>query len=203
MRLTEKVHQLLSEHLREGDLVIDATAGNGHDTLFLAQQVGESGAVIAIDIQASAIESTRNQLITAGIEARVDLHQADHGAQLEALISTHSTTVAAIVFNLGYLPGSDKTIQTQSRHTLKALDASAHLLRPSGLLCVTAYRAHPGGEAEAQSVEDWMREKETEGWDVECHVPPSKNLPPVLWVAIKPTAQQNLIPETNFKSEQN
>lgn len=186
MRLTEKVHQLLREHLKVGDLTIDATAGNGHDTRFLAQQVGESGQVIAIDVQESAIASTRRQLVEAALAERAHLHQGDHAIVLEALIRQHSSAAAAVVFNLGYLPGSDKRIQTHADPTLRALNASAHLLRPHGLLCVTAYRAHPGGEAEAAAVEGWMHTKETAGWSIQCHVPASNNLPPILWVAQKP-----------------
>ena len=62
MRLTEKVHAILKNHLREGDQAIDATAGNGYDTLFLAEQIGLSGEVIAIDIQNCAIQSTRENV---------------------------------------------------------------------------------------------------------------------------------------------
>lgn len=186
MRLTEHVHHVLSAHLRGGDFVIDATAGNGHDTLFLARAVGESGKVLAVDLQASAIEATRQKLAVAGVAARVQLEQGDHADLLEAEAGRAAAQAAAIVFNLGYLPGSDKTIQTHSSQTLRALEASAELMRLSALLCVTAYRAHPGGEAEAESVETWMRAREAEGWRVDCHVPPSNNLPPVLWVATKP-----------------
>lgn len=186
MRLTEHVHQILSNHLRQGDFAIDATAGNGHDTVFLAQAVSESGKVLAIDLQASAIEATRQRLAEAGVNARVHVERGDHADRLESETAHTAGQTAAIVFNLGYLPGSDKTIQTHSSQTLRALDASAQLLRPGGLLCVTTYRAHPGGESEAHCVESWMRAKEAEGWRVDCHLPPSKNLPPVLWVTAKP-----------------
>jgi methylase of polypeptide subunit release factors len=186
MRLTELVHQFLGSHLREDDLAIDATAGNGYDTLELARRVGETGRVIAIDIQESAVAHTRARLIEAGLESRVTLHTTDHATQLEALRGSSAESVAAIVFNLGYLPGSDKSVQTEATHTLRALDASAHLLRTGGLLSVTTYRAHPGGEPEAAAVETWMCAQASKGWTVQCHEPPAKNLPPVLWVTTKP-----------------
>jgi len=185
MRLTDKVHQILTDHLQTGDLAIDATAGNGHDTLFLAEQVGGDGHVIAIDIQESAIESTRQKLRTKEFEDRVTLQQDDHASQLEGLIEPHHEAVATIVFNLGYLPGSDKAVQTNSANTHKALEASIRLLRPGGILCVTAYRGHPGGPEEAKAVEDWMRSKEIYGHTIECHKPPSSNTPPILWVLRK------------------
>ncbi len=185
MRLTEKVHQLLSQHLKSGDLAIDATAGNGYDTLFLAETVGVSGKVIAIDIQESAIQVTRAKLIAANLDARVTLYCADHAAQLKVLAKTQPKTVSALVFNLGYLPGSDKSVQTQSTTTENALNAAKALLSPRGLLCVITYRGHPGGMEEAKAVEDWMREQEKFGARLKCHIPNSKNTPPILWLLEK------------------
>jgi predicted methyltransferase len=185
MQLTEKVHQLLSEHLQLGDLTIDATAGNGYDTQLLAEKVGTEGTVIAIDIQGRALEATRAKLAAAQLTERAIFHCADHAIQLEVLLATHSSTVAAIVFNLGYLPGSDKSIQTESTNTQKALDAAYQLLRKGGLLCVTAYRGHPGGMEEAQAVAEWMQAQKAIGHQVESHQPPASNNPPILWVLTK------------------
>jgi 16S rRNA C1402 N4-methylase RsmH len=182
MRLTEKVHEQLAEHLNNGDLAIDATAGNGHDSLFLAHQVGSKGQVIVIDIQASAIEATQTKLAAAQLTARAQLHCGDHATILEALTPEQAGKVAAVVFNLGYLPGSDKVIQTQTASTERALKASRSLLRPGGLLCVTAYRGHPGGMEEAALVETWMHAQETKGHTIESHIPAAKNTPPILWV---------------------
>lgn len=185
MQLTQKVHQQLAEQLTAGDLVIDATAGNGHDTQYLAEIVGPQGQVIAIDIQQAAIDSTRAKLEHAQLSQRVHLIQGDHAAQLQALSQQHSGQVASILFNLGYLPGSDKRVQTQSTSTAKALTASLELLAPGALLSVTAYRGHPGGMEEAQVVADWMQTQQSAGHAVEYHQPASKNTPPVLWLLWK------------------
>lgn len=182
MRLTEKVHQLLAQHIRAGDSSIDATAGNGHDTCFLAEQVGVSGQVIAIDIQANAIEATRQKIAAAQFEERVSLRQCDHAIVLEKLTESHRSNFSAIVFNLGYLPGSDKNVQTEASNTEKALKASLQLLRKNGALYVTAYRGHPGGAIEAHMVENWMRAQEAAGHTVKSYEPASKNTPPILWV---------------------
>ena len=181
MRLTEKVHQILTNHLEEGDQAIDATAGNGYDTLFLAEQVGPSGKVIAIDIQDSAIRSTREKLESAGLIDRVKLVTDDHATALRNLIASNVGKVAAITFNLGYLPGSDKSIQTETESTEEALAASIQLLNPGGFLCVTAYRGHSGGIAEAETVEAFMRKSQTEGHAVDCYEPESSSSPPILW----------------------
>ena len=185
MRLTEKVHHILTNHLKEGDRAIDATAGNGYDTLFLAEQVGPSGKVIAIDIQDSAIRSTREKLESAGLIDRVRLVTEDHAITLRKLIVGDHENVAAITFNLGYLPGSDKSIQTRAESTKEALAASVQLLSPGGYLCVTAYRGHSGGTSEAEAVEAFMRKSQKEGHSVDYHEPESSNSPPVLWVLRK------------------
>ena len=186
MRLTELVHHTLSNHLRDGDFAIDATAGNGHDTNFLAERVGKAGKVFSIDIQLEAIESTRSLLSEKALANRVNLRMGDHSAILEQLSKEYEDSIATIVFNLGYLPGSDKCVKTRAKNTIRALDASTELLRPSGLLCVTAYRAHHGGQEETKSVEAWMAGKVADGWHVMRNEPASNNLPPILWLASKP-----------------
>ena len=186
MRLTELVHHTLNDYVREGDLAIDATAGNGHDTCYLATRVGESGKVISIDIQGSAIESTRSLLSEKALFDRVTLLAGDHSIILEQLLEEYKESVATAVFNLGYLPGSDKSVKTEAANTLLALEASSMLLKASGMLCVTAYRAHLGGGEEAALVKEWMTTKESSGWQIKNHVPASSNLPPILWLAIKP-----------------
>ena len=185
MRLTEKVHIILTNHLQEGDRAIDATAGNGYDTLFLAEQVGLSGKVIAIDIQDSAIQSTQERLESAGLIDRVKLVTDDHAISLRKLIAINAGKVAAITFNLGYLPGSDKSIQTKTESTEEALAASIQLLSPGGCLCVTAYRGHSGGTAEAEAIGSFMRKFRKEGHSVDCYEPESSNSPPILWVLKK------------------
>lgn len=185
MRLTEKVHHILRNHLHEGDQAIDATAGNGYDTLFLAEQVGTSGEVIAIDIQDRAITSTREKLESAGLIDRVRLVNDDHAAALGKLIEAKRGKIAAITFNLGYLPGSNKSIRTHAKSTEEALAASIQLLSPGGFLCVTAYRGHSGGIAEAKTVEAFIRELRMQGHAVDCYIPESSNSPPILWVLKK------------------
>lgn len=186
MRLTDIVHHVLSGHLSQGDLAIDGTTGNGYDTAFLAEKVSPGGKVIGIDIQASAIESTREKLIQQQLDHVVELRRADHASEFPRLAQSQPGQAAAIVFNLGYLPGSDKSIQTTGSSTEIALEASSTLLRPGGILSVTAYRGHPGGLDEAQTVEQWMRIQENKGWHIEHHLPNAKNHPPVLWLAHKP-----------------
>ena len=185
MRLTELTHRILSKHLQDGDRAMDATAGNGHDTVFLAKQVGSKGGVIAIDIQKAAIEATRAKLEHARLATRVILRMGDHADIMKEPVLVDGPPFAAIIFNLGYLPGSDSCVRTRPTTTGRALDAALKLLRPSGRLCVTAYRAHTGGLEEATLVEAWMHQREAEGHSIETHTPPSANNPPILRMLTK------------------
>jgi predicted methyltransferase len=147
----------LTATVSAGDLAVDATAGNGHDTLLLARLVGPAGRVLAIDLQDSAIAATRSACTAAGLLDRVALVRADH-AGLADLMATHGFvpgTVAAVCFNLGYLPGGDKSLVTSPASTLPAMAAAASALRPGGLLTAICYTGHPGGAAEAEAAAAW------------------------------------------------
>ncbi len=185
MRLTDIAHNYLSAQLQSGDHAIDATAGNGHDTVHMASLVGREGLVIAIDIQEAAIRATRSRLKAYGCLDQVQLLTGEHSRILQSLCPTHAQTIHSITFNLGYLPGSDKRIQTDPETTLSALDASQQLLKPKGLLLVTAYRGHEGGQNEAEQVAQWMQTIRAKGWSVKAHDPEIKGnkTPPILWVA--------------------
>ena len=151
---TDLLHVLLQQVICKGDCVVDATAGNGHDTVFLAEAVGDEGKVIAIDIQAQAIDATRQQLQEKQLENRVELHQVSH-AEIGRLVGVGSARV--IVFNLGYLPGSDRALITQAETTLVALAASVVVLKKGGVLAVVCYPDHAGGDDEAAEVLGYLR----------------------------------------------
>lgn len=185
MKLTEIVHARLADYLQPGDIAIDATAGNGHDTCFLAEKVGSNGQVIAMDIQEDALAATRIRLAEKRLVARVELVLGDHTQQLEDLARTRPGSAAAVLFNLGYLPGGAKSIVTTPANTGRALESARSLLRLGGLLCVTAYRGHPGGPEEAAAVEAWMQARTDAGDTVENHRPETTNHPPVLWLLEK------------------
>ena len=163
--LTQLAHSIIRRVLSRGDTAIDATAGNGHDTLFLAQQVGESGIVIAIDLQAEAIAATQNRLSLCGIR-NVTCSQADHSVELYRL-GGEQVRVKAIMFNLGYLPGSDRTMTTVAQSTITALSAAQCLLSPGGVMTVIAYRGHAEGEQETTAIEEQIRRHTTVGITVD------------------------------------
>lgn len=152
MRLTALAHELIAPHLLPGDFAADATAGNGHDTLFLARAVGETGHVWAFDIQNSALASTRARLEKHGVAGRVTLVHASN-AELGAHLSDAARgNLAVVMANLGYLPGGDPAVITHVADTMAMLDAAWASLRPGGLLSVMAYPGHEGGDTEAGAV---------------------------------------------------
>ena len=182
MRLTAQVHNYLENQLHPGDLVIDATAGNGHDCLKIAQLIAPNGRLIAIDRQPQAIENSLNRLKSNNLEKLCQFIEGNHADALSAMVELYAGQVTSIVFNLGYLPGSDKLIRTTPTDTLAALNAAKTLLKPKGLLLVTAYRGHEGGLAEAEAVAHWMNEF---SGTILCHEPDfsPNGTPPILWMA--------------------
>lgn len=146
----EVARRLISERIHEGETVIDGTMGNGNDTLFLAKLVGESGHVIAYDIQPLAMEKTRERLEREGVAGRVEMRLASHDeiAQLDV-------SAGAIMFNLGYLPGGDKEISTQAASTIRAIESGLRVLRPGGIMTVMIYWGHAAGEIEKEAVESY------------------------------------------------
>jgi tRNA1(Val) A37 N6-methylase TrmN6 len=183
-RPTELAHRFVREALREGDLAIDATAGNGHDTLMLAERVGESGRVLAFDIQSSAIKSARMHIKDAGFQNRVEFHLTSH-AKMAELATPSSASV--IMFNLGYLPGGDHGVTTEVAETLRGLESAMFCLKAGGLLTVVCYPGHTEGAIEATAVEEWLQARRNDGWRVAKYAMLGTREPaPFLLVASKP-----------------
>lgn len=147
-------HDLLRRALQPGDCAIDATAGNGHDTCLLAGLVGEAGHVFAFDVQPQALDASRERLQQGGLLRQVRLIHAGH----ETVAQHVDMPVQAAIFNLGWLPGSNKQVTTRPATTLAALDAVLQLLQPHGLMVLVIYQAHAGAAEERDAVEAWARE---------------------------------------------
>jgi len=155
--LLETAHNLILNQLLSGGFAIDATIGNGHDTVFLAQCVGESGHVFGFDIQLQALSNTLLRLQTQELETRATLFHASHDTMLNHLPHNMMGQVGAIMFNLGYLPGAGKSVITQTATTLAGLDTACFLLAEQGIMTVLAYPGHEGGDQETRELTDWCK----------------------------------------------
>jgi len=144
---TEKYFIL--QHLKQGDIAADFTMGNGHDTLFLSQTVGENGFVYAFDIQPSALENTERRLTDNNCPKNYKLICDSHHNLKEYI----KEPIKAGVFNLGYLPGSgNKGLTTKRETTLKAVEAALDILAPDGILLIAVYPGHEEGEIEGELI---------------------------------------------------
>uniref|UniRef100_C6E1N5 Putative rRNA methylase n=1 Tax=Geobacter sp. (strain M21) TaxID=443144 RepID=C6E1N5_GEOSM len=166
-------HFYLRQKVCPGDLVLDATCGNGFDTLLLAELTGEGGEVWAFDVQPRAIAATRALLEREGRLAAVHLLEAGH----ERVSEFVPAGLAAAVFNLGYLPGGETNLVTDPVRTVSALGQTAMLLKPGGIITIALYTGHEGGPEEAQAVHEWGASLSPREYNVWCSR--QLNRPPV------------------------
>lgn len=148
------VKALMRSAIPQGGIAIDATVGNGHDTLFLAECVGPAGHVYGFDIQQDALASARQRLENEDVLSQVSLFLTGHEHMAEHVPEKEHGHVCAAMFNLGYLPGSDQTVITRAETSCRAVDAALGLMKKGGIISMVLYTGHPGGEEEARAVED-------------------------------------------------
>jgi tRNA1(Val) A37 N6-methylase TrmN6 len=148
-QITEWCHHFIREHVKQGDLCIDATAGNGNDTLLLCELVGEQGKVLAFDIQEQAVTNTRKRLEESGVLK-----------QVEVLLESHTNmsryaepdSVSCIVFNFGYLPGGDHALATKKDSSIEAIREGLSLLKKGGMMSLCIYSGGDSGFEERDAI---------------------------------------------------
>lgn len=182
LKITERTKLLLEPYIEPGDLVIDATLGNGNDAEFLYSCVKEEGVVIGLDIQQEAIKNSLNlfkdiidlESISLDMDdlKKVNLWLFSH-ERIDALKLPKNPKV--IVFNLGYLPGSaqeenhgskELKISTKTETTLKALCNSCDLLQKKGVLSIVTYPGHGEGQREHEAVMSWLKGLQAKEFEV-------------------------------------
>ncbi|MGN0710995.1 MAG: tRNA (mnm(5)s(2)U34)-methyltransferase [Anaerovoracaceae bacterium] len=167
-KTTELAMNITQNYVNQNGRAIDATAGNGHDTLALARKVGKNGYVLALDIQQEAIDNSRLLLESHKETGQVKLVQGSHeflkehwqqyAAELKErgmIEDADGFNPDAVVFNLGYLPKGDKNIVTKTDSSVKAVKAALELVKPDGIVTVTLYGGHEEGAKEKQAVLDF------------------------------------------------
>lgn len=143
---------LMNLAVNEGDIAVDATVGNGHDTLYLAQRVGESGHVFGFDIQKEAIAATTARLQEHNMLKRVTLFQASHDQLIEKIPAIYHGRITGAIFNLGYLPGGDKRIVTKPDSTIRAIEQLLQIMAKEGIIVIVVYHGHPEGAVERDAL---------------------------------------------------
>lgn len=181
------VKELWTRNISEGMLIVDATAGNGHDTAFLARLVGASGHVFAFDIQKRAIENTRALLEREGLIDRVSLFCESH----ETLRKYVPSQIDAAVFNLGWLPGAEHICTTRVHSTRAALLSALDILKIGGFVTLCVYPGHSEGEAEKQMLLSLARELDDKLYDVWAGGYLNIQAKPPLLIAITRRKRQN------------
>ena len=152
--------------LQPGDWAIDATCGNGQDTAKLAQIIGSAGGIIAIDLQKEAIASTQNRLRNSQacpIHFFCQCHSSFPSFCLEK-------PIRLIVYNLGYLPGGNKQLTTQTATTLASIQTALTLLQPGGMVSITCYPGHAEGACEQAALIDMVNQLDPHLWSCSHHV---------------------------------
>jgi 16S rRNA C1402 N4-methylase RsmH len=195
LHMASRAHILLAEVLGPGGLAVDLTTGNGHDTCFLFRAVGPGGRVLAFDIQEDALQQAAERLTVAGArvfgpfreppetfaEPGVYLVHGCHARLGDFLLQP----AAAVIANLGYLPGGPKGITTARDTTLEALRQALPQLAPGGRLAVVAYVGHSGGRTEAEAVAKLFSALPAAQWNVLQLLAANRPSAPFLLVAEK------------------
>lgn len=156
-RILPYARKLLQLALQEGDIAIDATIGNGHDTAYLAKLVGKTGHVYGFDIQALAIQNTYERIQKENLTNQVTLIQKSHSSVVNEVPTHLHGKVKAAIFNLGYLPGSDKSIVTVPASTIAAIEQILEIMAPEGIIVVVIYHGHEGGEIEKDTLMEYVQ----------------------------------------------
>ncbi|MGM9925412.1 MAG: class I SAM-dependent methyltransferase [Bacillus sp. (in: firmicutes)] len=148
---------LLEKCVSPGDIAVDATAGNGHDTLFLTKLVGEEGHVYAFDIQEQAIAQTGKRLEENKMDQRATLFLDSHDRLAQLLPEDETRKLTGAIFNLGYLPGGNKEIVTEASSTISAIEQLLERMETEGIIILVVYHGHPEGVVERDVLMEYVK----------------------------------------------
>ena len=157
--LVQLSHEKIRKHLTSNSFSLDATVGNGGDTLFMANLIGITGKVFGFDVQESALVKTNSLLVENKLDKKVQLVLACHSKFDLYLPVGLKAGIRTITFNLGYLPGSNKKIITQKKTTLVAIEKAYSWLAEDGIISVISYTGHTGGMEETKSLINFIEDR--------------------------------------------
>ena len=180
--------EIIENAVFPGACAIDATMGNGHDTAWLCELVGERGKVYAFDVQQEAVDRTAVRLEQAGFRQRAELFCLGHEHMAEAI----HQQADAIVFNLGWLPGAEHGVTTQTSTTLLAVEAALSLLKEEAVMTICIYPGHEEGTRELHALLDWAAKLDDRRYDamIKCYVNQPNDPPRMLAIRKKKTKKK-------------
>lgn len=143
--------EIAKAKLKAGDIAVDATMGNGNDTVFLGRLVGERGKIYSFDVQSIAIENTKKRIIDNKINTKIELINDGH-QNMDVYIKEK---VKLVMFNLGYLPNAEHNITTKADTTIIAIKKSLDILEKNGVVIIVIYHGHENGKLEKVAVEEF------------------------------------------------
>jgi Putative rRNA methylase len=164
-RLTAAASSWIEVALFDGALAVDATVGNGFDSVFLGHRVGPNGRVIGFDVQKAALAGAREILKFVGSINHVSLIHDSHTRVADYLPA--GAAINAAMFNLGYLPRGNRQIITRPDTTVQALRSVLEHLAEHGRVTLLVYRGHEGGIPEYEGVRKFLQELPGDKWLVE------------------------------------
>ena len=175
VKTTSLAMHIVSDYISPGDTVVDCTMGNGYDTLSLAEAAGctssgdRKGTVYAFDIQQEALDATKKYLSENGIadpgQANIHLILDSH-TEIDRYLADIPDKISAFVFNLGFMPGRNKTIMTTEKTSLPAVKKAINLVKTGGIVSIMAYSGHREGEEECAALQEFLRTLPSEKYHV-------------------------------------
>ncbi|NIK12127.1 class I SAM-dependent methyltransferase [Alkalibacillus almallahensis] len=176
-------HQWISETLNSGDIVVDATLGNGHDSVALSQEVGPNGHVYSFDIQQSAIDQAQSLFNQNDIN-NITSVKLGHEQAKGYLNKQGISSIGGVIFNLGFLPGGDESITTQADSTIQAIDSLFELLMRHRMIVIVIYPGHDSGQIEKDLLIQHLQKQPAAKMDVAMYhmVNRSNNAPFVVGI---------------------
>lgn len=179
-------HLIWDRSMENAKVVVDATCGNGHDLLYLAKRAQKGCHLYGIDIQMKAIKSSKDLLQSNDIAPEVSLTFIHDSHDLALAHQLKDKVIDLMIFNLGYLPGSNHEIITKPHHTIDAIKEGLNKLSKSGVITIVAYPGTPEGMEEMKSLTSYLSDLEQKLYNV-CHWQPLNqvNNPPELFILQK------------------
>lgn len=168
-QITQWCHRFIEEQVKDGDYCIDATCGNGHDTLLLCRLAGSDGLTAGFDIQEQAVEKTKKRLREAGVEEKARIFCCGHEKMREQLAEDPDCrkmlektqdgygSVSCVVFNFGYLPGGAHDLATKAQTSLEAVEQSLELLKKGGIISLCIYSGKDSGFDEKEALMEYLK----------------------------------------------